>query len=107
MGDAARIIGFIEAVTPGGVIGWAVQPGSVEPLRLRLRIDGEAVDLPFVCDGVRLDVWEARADLAPLCGHGPRLGFAVPLPPRCFDDTEHTFDIVTIDGEAAGLLAEA
>ena len=104
MAAAGGIIGYIEAVTAGGIEGWALRPGDAGPLRLVLVVD-DVESVPFVCDGVRADVWAARTDLHAGCGHGPHLGFVVPLPAGCFDGQPHHFDIVTATGVRAGLVA--
>ena len=105
MAEAGRIIGFIEAITAQGIVGWALRPGDRRPLQLALNVDGVESEALFACDGPRMDVWGARADLHPVCGHGPLLGFVAPIPPGCFDGRAHRFDIVTLDGAAAGLVA--
>ena len=97
------IIGFIEAITPQGVAGWALRPGDAGPLGLVLVIDGEAV-APVACDRPRLDVWTQRTDLHGLCGHGPRVGFLAAIPPVFFDWAVHRLDLVTAAGGSAGLV---
>ncbi len=97
-----RIRGFIEAVTDGGIAGWAFREGDEAPLVLRLSVDG----LPcadITCDAERPDVWAARADVREASGHGARLGFRAALPPSCFDGMEHRFDLLVETGESAGL----
>jgi len=52
MGEPASIIGFIAVPAPDGVIGWALRPEWVEPLRLRLVVGGEAMDVPLYAQGL-------------------------------------------------------
>ncbi|MCX7383911.1 MAG: hypothetical protein NT133_21400, partial [Alphaproteobacteria bacterium] len=98
----ARIRGFIEAVTDGGVAGWAFREGDPAPLVLTLSVDGVPAS-EAACAIERADVWEARGDVREKSGHGARLGFHFSIPAACFDGMPHRFDLLIASGESAEL----
>ena len=99
-GPPGPFFGALEAVTSAGITGWAFRAGADAPLRLTLRFDDlPPLDLP--CDRARPDLWAWRPDLHAACRHGPRIGFATPVPPPLHNGKPHR---LVLSDEAGNIL---
>jgi GT2 family glycosyltransferase len=95
--DKASPVVHMDEVSEDQISGWAYSEVAIfEPVTLVLYIDGDRVD-EVLCDTSRPDVKNS--------GHpSAAVGFAIPIPPRYFDDAPHVLQFQSVDGEPVRLV---